>query len=192
MPPDGATPGDSAKPGDGPGEIGHDVGLTIKADGWHALGGAEVACRSAAVAALRALGPARASELSILLTDDAEMRGLNRRYRGRDTVTNVLSFAAAGTVNEARPAFLTGAGRVLLGDVVLAYETVAGEAEAQGKTMLDHARHLVVHGTLHILGHDHEDDAQARAMEAAERLILAGLDVADPYEVGDMSGGQQR
>lgn len=107
--------------------------------------------------------------MSILLTDNTSIRDLNKRFRGKDLATNVLSFPAPET---ARPQ---------LGDIALAHGVCSAEAEAQGKTLVDHLSHLVVHGVLHLLGHDHEVDAQAEAMEARERIILAGLGVEDPY-----------
>jgi len=115
-------------------------------------------------------------ELSIVLTDDAEQRRLNRDWRGVDRATNVLAF----------PAWEPGAptppnAPVLLGDVVLAFETVAREAEEQGKSLADHLSHLIVHGVLHLLGYDHGADAEAAAMETLETSILARLGVADPY-----------
>ena len=129
----------------------------------------------AAMAALREeIGP-----VTILLTDDATVRDLNARFRGKDYATNVLSFPAA-----AQPGL---AGPQPLGDLALAYGICAAEAAAQGKTLADHLRHLVAHGVLHLLGHDHEDEAEAEAMEALERRILAGLGVADPYGAEVMS-----
>jgi probable rRNA maturation factor len=115
-------------------------------------------------------------ELSIVLTDDAEQRRLNHRWRGIDRSTNVLAF------NAWEPSSLTPAGApVLLGDVVLAFETVKREAEEQNKLLADHLSHLVVHGVLHLLGYDHGTDAEAAAMETLEISILASLGVADPY-----------
>lgn len=115
-------------------------------------------------------------ELGILLTDAAEQRCLNRNHRGVDAPTNVLAFPAW------EPAANIPAGApVLLGDVVLALETVAREASDQGKPIADHFRHLVVHGVLHLLGFDHSTPAEAEAMEALERSILAELGVPDPY-----------
>lgn len=115
-------------------------------------------------------------EMTIALADDAEVRRLNRDYRGIDKPTNVLSFE--GSDDRRRRA----AGEpVILGDVILARETVATEAAAQGKNIADHARHLVVHGVLHLLGHDHKSDREAGAMEALEVALLAELGIADPY-----------
>lgn len=110
----------------------------------------------------------------MVLADDRLVRSLNREYRGRDTATNVLSFA--GLDGPAEP----GTPR-LLGDVVLARETVVREACEQGKTPADHLAHLVVHGVLHLLGYDHQTTTQAETMEDLERAVLAGLGVADPY-----------
>lgn len=114
--------------------------------------------------------------VGIVLADDAEQRRLNRTWRGQDKPTNVLSFAVAGPGSTAPP----GA-PLLLGDVVLAFETVAREAAEQRKPLADHLRHLVVHGVLHLLGLDHGDAAEAAAMEAREVEILRGLGVPDPY-----------
>ena len=145
---------------------------------------ADAISAAAARAALAAeTTPAEPTELSIVLGNDEMLRGLNRQWRGQDKPTNVLSFPAL----DATPAPL-GAPR-LLGDVVLAFETVAAEAAAQGKPLADHLRHLVVHGVLHLLGYDHEADADAQRMEASEIAILAGLGVPDPYRVREASRG---
>jgi len=111
-----------------------------------------------------------------VLADDGEQRRLNRTWRGRDAPTNVLAFPAAPAGVPA----VAGA-PLLLGDIVLAGETVAREAAEQGKPFADHLRHLVVHGVLHLLGYDHDADEAAVAMEAIETSILAGLGVSDPY-----------
>jgi probable rRNA maturation factor len=115
-------------------------------------------------------------ELGILLTDAAEQRRLNRNHRGVDAPTNVLAFPAwEPTAN------IPVGAPVLLGDVAFALETLAREASGQGKPIADHFRHLVVHGVLHLLGFDHSMPAEAEAMEALERSILAELGVPDPY-----------
>ncbi len=123
-------------------------------------------------AALRGAGRRRASELSIRIVDADEGRAMNRAYRGRDYATNVLSFPA-----ELPP----GVDLPLLGDMVICAPVVAREAAEQGKAVRDHYAHLTVHGVLHLLGHDHVEDAQAQRMEALETRILAGLGIADPY-----------
>lgn len=105
-----------------------------------------------------------------MLADDAALRALNARWRQQDKPTNVLSFPAGDSV--------------LLGDVVLAFETVRREASEQGKSLADHMSHLVVHGVLHLLGHDHERPRDADVMESLERQVLAGLGIADPYAIG--------
>jgi probable rRNA maturation factor len=114
----------------------------------------------------------RSAELSIRLVDGAEGRQLNHQYRGKDYATNVLSF----------PADLPPAVKLpLLGDLVICAPVVAREAAEQDKKLRDHYAHLTVHGVLHLLGHDHEIEAEAERMEAIERRILAGLGIADPY-----------
>jgi probable rRNA maturation factor len=115
-------------------------------------------------------------ELGINLTDAAEQQRLNRDYRGQDASTNVLAFPAWETGMLAPP----GA-PVLLGDVVLAWETVAREAAEHGMPLADHLSHLVVHGVLHLLGYDHLTEGEAAVMEPLETAILAGLGVPDPY-----------
>jgi len=114
-------------------------------------------------------------EISLVFTDDAEQRVLNRDYRHKDSATNVLSFPNMDDD------FVPAGEPRLLGDVVLARETVAREAAEQRKSLADHTTHLLVHGVLHLLGHDHQDAEEAAAMEALERHILAGLGIADPY-----------
>ena len=112
-----------------------------------------------------------AAELAILLTDDSAIRVLNRKWRGIDAPTNVLSF----------PAEIPDGAPPLLGDIVLAYETVAREARRDGKPLAHHVAHLAVHGFLHLFGYDHERDSDAETMEQLERTILRRLDIADPY-----------
>ncbi len=113
--------------------------------------------------------------VDVKLTDDAEQRRLNRTWRGKDAPTNVLAFPLAD------PAAAPANAPVLLGDVVLAFETVAREAAAQKKPFADHLRHLVVHGVLHLLGFDHQSAAEAAIMETREAEILTRLEVPDPY-----------
>jgi probable rRNA maturation factor len=157
------------------------VALRVEAPAWRrALPGAGALARRAARAALNRApidpsppagirpGAICPGGLCIVLADDRLQRRLNRAFRGRDKPTNVLSFDGA-----------PGA----LGDVVLALETIAAEAEAQGKTLADHLAHLVVHGVLHLMGYDHERPGPARRMERLEIDILAGLGIADPYRL---------
>ncbi len=113
-------------------------------------------------------------QIAISLSGDAEVRVLNKQYRGLDKPTNVLSFPAA----RHEQAALAQA----LGDLIIAYETTEREARELGITLGDHTAHLVVHGVLHLIGHDHGSDSQADAMEAEERRILAVFGIADPYQ----------
>lgn len=113
----------------------------------------------------------------VAFSGDAEVRALNARFRGQDKPTNVLSFPAGPLV----PGAAAEGGPRHLGDVVLAAETVAAEAREQGIPLAHHVQHLVIHGVLHLVGHDHETDAEAEAMEALETRLLAALGIADPY-----------
>jgi probable rRNA maturation factor len=122
-------------------------------------------------------------ELSVKLTDDSEVRALNAGYRGKDKATNVLSFpmVEAGLLGSLATA---EGGEMLLGDVVLAHGVCLREAEEKGVGFCAHAFHIIVHGTLHLLGYDHETgEAEAEEMEALERKALAAVGIADPYPV---------
>lgn len=121
-------------------------------------------------AAARALEPRLQGEAALLLTDDAAVRALNARFRGKDRPTNVLSFPSG----EPAPGFL--------GDIALAYETCEAEAREKGVPLADHAAHLIAHGLLHLVGHDHIDDAEAGVMERLEARILDALGVSNPYD----------
>lgn len=122
-------------------------------------------------------------EISVRLAPDDEVRTLNHQYRGKDRATNVLSFPMVQAdlldVADAN----SDDGELLLGDIVLAHGVCVAEAAERGVPVAAHATHLLVHGTLHLLGYDHADDAQAEAMEAIERDALAFLGIADPYHV---------
>jgi len=162
------------------------IAVDVTADGWRAgIAGAapaEAIVIEAAEAALAFAGPAYAVEIGVRLTGDAEMRTFNRTYRGRDSATNVLSFALA-TEDDSQEGVLPqqqGA-PILLGDVLAAYETCASEAENQAKPLADHLRHMVVHGILHLLGYDHKTEDEAAQMEELEREILSQMGVPDPY-----------
>ena len=154
-----------------------DITVSREAGGW--AEDAEWLAERAALAALGAAyddeeGPA---ELSVVLADDALVHRLNREYRGKDKPTNVLSFA----LTEAEEPEAQDGMPVMLGDVILAYETVAREASEQRKNFKDHMTHLVMHGVLHLLGYDHETDDEAEEMEALETRLLASFGIADPY-----------
>lgn len=114
------------------------------------------------------------TEISVLLCDDAFVQELNRRWRGKDKPTNVLSFPAAED---------EGFERLLLGDIAIAYETTAREAGEEDKPFSAHFNHLVVHGLLHLLGYDHESEDEAEEMEELERQVLAELGIDDPYRL---------
>ena len=118
------------------------------------------------------------ADLAIRLVDNKEGLSLNRHYRGKDYATNVLSFPADAAEGVKLP---KGVKMPLLGDLVICAPVVAKEAKEQGKALNDHYAHLTVHGALHLLGWDHEDDRDAECMEALEREILAGLGIEDPY-----------
>ncbi len=156
------------------------IAILIEAPEWrrHVRNVAAVAER-AAQAALAAQHKAGRLELCLVLADDRAVRRLNRTWRGQNKPTNVLSFPAAGAGGLA-PGLPPGE-PVPLGDVVIASGVTVAEAKAQGKAVDAHLAHLVVHGVLHLLGHDHERDAEAVRMEALETRILKGLGVPDPY-----------
>jgi probable rRNA maturation factor len=138
-----------------------------------------------AIGEAAAMAATSGGELAIVLTDDSAIRALNRDWRGKDQPTNVLSFPAhAPALGRSRAHARAGepqSGIRLLGDIVIAYETMAREAMAEGRPFRHHLAHLAVHGFLHLLGHDHAKDAQAGAMEALEIAVLARLDVPNPY-----------
>ncbi|MBB4267279.1 rRNA maturation RNase YbeY [Roseospira visakhapatnamensis] len=185
-----------------------EIDVMVEAPAWRgAVKGVEGLCRRAAEAAVLTALPgspladapclgAPGLGLCVVLEDDAAVTALNTAYRGRNTPTNVLAFAALedadGTV------VLPGAGEngsaddhgeeddpAHLGDVIVAFETTRDEAARDGRTLTDHLAHLVVHGVLHLLGHDHQDDAEAADMESLETRILATLGIADPYAGAD-------
>ncbi len=170
------------------------IDIIVESPRWRAQRDARALLRRA-IAAAAELVPTRQGELAIVLTDDSAMRALNRTWRGKDRPTNVLSFPAPSS--EALPGSNSprgggkkrgGGAPQLLGDIVIAYETTAREAKAEGKPFRHHLAHLAVHGYLHLAGHDHENDAQAQAMEALEIAALARLDVPDPYVARSAKG----
>jgi probable rRNA maturation factor len=147
--------------------------IVVSSPLWKSVRGLRPTLRRAVAAAAAQVRLGEA-ELAIVLTDDAAIRTLNRRWRKRDRPTNVLSFPAPSAPSGA-------AGRSLVGDVVIAYETTAREAAAQGKPLKNHVSHLAVHGFLHLLGHDHESEEEAQEMEGLERAILSTLGIPDPF-----------
>ena len=164
-----------------------DVGLTIvdwPSFDWQSLATRAVSTTIAATPHAGLATIAATIEISIRLTSDAEVQTLNRQYRGQDKPTNVLSFPMV------QPDLIdtvanTDDGEVLLGDIVLAYETCARESVERGVSTQDHATHLIVHGVLHLLGYDHMNDSEAEAMEAIERDVMASLGLHDPYPIQD-------
>lgn len=163
-----------------------DVALMIEGGGWPETVDWEILARRAAEAAMAQTphGEMRRKrvtiEISVKLTDDAEVRALNRDYRGKDAPTNVLSFPMV------QPDLLETLdmgddGEELLGDIVLAYETCLREADEKAIPLADHAAHLIVHGVLHLLGYDHMVEHEAEAMEALETRALAAMGLPDPY-----------
>ena len=112
------------------------------------------------------------SEVSLLFTDDQEVQKLNAQWRKQNKPTNVLSFAANDGTDILLP---------ILGDIILAFETIKSETDGQKQSFDDHLTHLIVHGFLHLLGYDHMDDEEAKQMESLETLILKDIGIADPY-----------
>lgn len=149
------------------------IDISAESEGWAGIAGVEACVRRAAEAAMRD-GEAPPSEISVVLSDDEHIRELNKHHRNMDKPTNVLSFPPARS--KAPP----GTPR-FLGDIVLAFETIEREARDEDKPLENHITHLVVHGVLHLLGYDHEDEEEAELMENRERQILSGLGIPDPY-----------
>jgi len=144
------------------------IEVEIDDDAWSVVVDVEDRVHEAAALALDESGV-----ISISLSDDETVADLNQRFRGKTGPTNVLSFPAA---DSARP---------FLGDIILAFGVCSSEAVEQSKTLGDHLQHLVVHGVLHLKGFDHIEDAEAEAMEALERTLLAKLGLKDPYQFRD-------
>lgn len=146
------------------------VEFVVQAESWAKADGVEALCRSAIEAGLARVEAPRAGAVVVLFADDATVQSLNARYRGKDKPTNVLSFPAPE--REGYP-----------GDVALAFETCAREAQAAGRALAHHAAHLALHGVLHLNGYDHQEEDEASAMEALETAALAEVGIADPYLV---------
>jgi len=162
-----------------------DIDIDLVDDAWRDVADVTAAAERAIKAALIALDYDDVTlELGCRLTSDAECHALNKDYRDKDKPTNVLSFvgvdpALLSTVSEAARA---DGPPLMLGDLVLAYGVVQREAEQQGKSVTNHLSHLLVHGVLHLLGHDHIEDSAAETMEALERDILKKMGIDDPYK----------
>lgn len=151
------------------------VSIEVEDESWLALAGLDALAQKAVEAALAGASVKEPGEVALLFTDDSAIAEINAEWRGKDKPTNVLSFPAPDMPvpeGEARH----------LGDIVLAHGVITREAAEQGKTLHDHTAHLIVHGVLHLLGYDHETDAEAEEMERLEAAILNGLGIADPYE----------
>jgi probable rRNA maturation factor len=153
------------------------IDVRIESPLWDAQPLAEKTVRNSVVAAAVALSTA-GGEVSIVLTDDSATRSLNRDWRGIDRPTNVLSFPVSGPAG--------GEDARLLGDIVIAFETLERECADGNRSFLHHLAHLAVHGFLHLNGYDHETDAQAEAMEGLESRIMAQLNMPDPYRANDL------
>jgi probable rRNA maturation factor len=148
--------------------------IMIEAGDWSRLEDAEALAQKAAEAALAVTYEADGDfEASVMLTDDAQIQELNRTWRNKDKPTNVLSFPAPEPPGSSGPRHL--------GDIALAYETLVRESEEESKELAHHFAHLIVHGVLHLLGYDHEVEAEADIMEGLEVKALATLGIADPY-----------
>jgi probable rRNA maturation factor len=128
----------------------------------------------------------RTIEVGVRLVDDGTIQALNRDWRGRDKPTNVLSFPLGDPGPVTDPDFPW-----LIGDIVMSFDTVLAESVRDGKPLDHHVVHLAIHAALHLIGHDHEDEAEATAMEAAEVKLLAGLGIPDPYATAPMGMGEE-
>lgn len=152
-----------------------DIDILIEAKGWPDEDALFQLAQQAVDTAWKSLFTDDAnSELSIVFTDDASIAVLNAQWRNKDKATNVLSFPAFAVKAGAKPG-------PMLGDIVIARETVMREAQEEGKPFEHHLNHMIIHGFLHLLGYDHEDEAEAEIMEQWERDILARLAIPDPY-----------
>ena len=157
-----------------------EIAVTVEAGAWSEEAALEALVHrtvAAVISELHLRSPSP-TELGLTFSDDATIRQLNAKWRGKDAPTNVLSFPAFA---ESRKGVLPP----MLGDIVIAFETVEREAALEGKPFDHHLTHMVAHGFLHLLGYDHENDEEAEEMETVERSVLAALAIADPYAVTD-------
>lgn len=155
-----------------------EIDVLVEAPAWEGVPDAEGLVTRAVIAAVEGAATEyeldiEGAEIAVMLTDDAGIRALNRDWRGKDKATNVLSFPT--------PEVARGGGDPHLGDIAIAFETLEREAAGENKSIADHLQHLSVHGTLHLLGYDHEVPEEAEEMEAMERTVLLTLGVSDPY-----------
>jgi probable rRNA maturation factor len=155
------------------------IDIAIEAEGWPPEAELLAMAETAFAATVEVADLEREFAVSLLFAGDAALRDLNREWRGQDKPTNVLSFPAPDMPSPDGPPFF--------GDIALALETVKREAGEQGKPFSHHLTHLLVHGLLHLAGHDHEDDGEAEEMESLERAVLARLAIPDPYAVEDVA-----
>ncbi len=170
-----ASEGEVRASADAEPQIGLSVDVVHEAGDWPQLDALLVAIHAAADAVATELGVSGAA--CVALSSDDEVAKLNGAYRGKPAPTNVLSFPAPEADEQIR----------FLGDIGLAAETVAREAQEQGVPLVDHLQHLVVHGLLHLQGYDHQTEAEAEIMEALEVRILGRLGIADPYAGGELA-----
>jgi probable rRNA maturation factor len=152
--------------------------VLVVADAWQAEPNAEAVIHRAIAAAAEFVNAnIGEAELAVMLTDDAGIRTLNSNWRGIDKPTNVLSFPALPASGPSGP----GDAPRMLGDIAIAYQTVRQEADDEQKPFDHHLSHLAIHGFLHLIGYDHEQDDDAETMEALEQEILTQLGIPDPY-----------
>ena len=154
------------------------IDIQVQSPLWQAEPAAEQTVRAAIAAAAATLSTAD-GEVAILLTGDEAIRALNRQWRGIDKPTNVLSFPAAVTA--------AGVGAKFFGDIVIAYETLKRECDDDGRIFLHHLAHLTVHGFLHLIGYDHQVEAQAEEMEGLESKIMMRMQMPDPHLARDLN-----
>jgi probable rRNA maturation factor len=153
------------------------LALEVEDERWNAIPNVAELIEKAIALALADFDDAgRTVEVGVRLVDDGTIKALNRDWRGRDKPTNVLSFPLGDPGPVTDPDFPW-----LIGDVVMSYDTVTAESIRDSKLLEHHLVHLAVHATLHLIGHDHEDEAEAEIMEAAEVRLLAGMGIPDPY-----------